>query len=82
MVYSALWTVSLIFSVFLYFAAELGCIAYCHNLCHSSMEFIMKYTKQVRTVNSILDILCKAPVFANFQVGASVNSVVIVSKCE
>jgi len=37
------------------------------------MEYITKYLKQVRTVNSILHILSKAPVFTNFQVGTQVN---------
>ena len=37
------------------------------------MEFIMKYLKQLRTVNSILHILSEASVFTNFQVGTQVN---------
>jgi len=62
-----------IFINFLYFTAELGSIACYHNISHSSMEYIMKYLKQVRNVNSILHILSKAPVFTNFQVGTQVS---------
>jgi len=69
-----------IFIAFLYLTAELGCIAYYHNISHSSMEFITKYLHQVRTVNSILHILCEAPVFTNFQVGIHVSS--FISTCE
>ena len=62
-----------IFIDFLYFTAELGYIACYHNISHSSMEFMTKYLKQVRTVNSILHIISEAPVFTNFQVGTQVN---------
>jgi hypothetical protein len=54
-------------------SSELGYIACCHNIPHTSMEFIGKYVRQVLTVNSIVGILSKAPVFSNIQVGAHVN---------
>ncbi|XP_021940877.1 activating signal cointegrator 1 complex subunit 3-like isoform X3 [Zootermopsis nevadensis] len=47
---------------------ELGHIADHLNIDHLSMEFIGNYTKRVLTVNSIIGILSKAPVFSNIQV--------------
>jgi hypothetical protein len=60
--------------VFLYFTAELGCIACYHNISHASIKFIRKYLKQMRTVINILHILSEAPVFTNLQVGTQVYS--------
>jgi hypothetical protein len=70
-----------LFFTVLFFCSELGYIADHLDIDHMSMEFIGNYVKRVLTVNRIVDILSKAPLFSNIQVGVhivqyNVNSVV------
>jgi hypothetical protein len=66
----------LLFTV-VYFSSELGYIAEHLNIDHTSMGFVGNCVKKVLTVNSILDILSKAPVFSNIEVSIHVVQYVI-----